>query len=193
MFGCFVATVFVFSYPLYFAASSLKRKDDGEDEAFFIRDSEYFGSYRKVLELVPNIPSLTTAIFIRTVMIHEWVDFAALGLEILAIVIMVTFIAVGTVLALIRYRRKDEGTYARYRVVLARTLQIGLELLVAADIVRTVSTPLTASNLVLLGGVIVVRTFLSWTLSLEIESRWPWQRERQPDADPERAARTTAA
>jgi uncharacterized membrane protein len=126
-------------------------------------------------------------------MVHEWVDFAAVGLEILAIVIMVAFITVGTALALVRYRKKDEGAYFRYRVVLARTLQIGLELLVAGDIVRTVSTPLTASNLVLLGGVIVVRTFLSWTLSLEIESRWPWQREKKTEVEPERAASTTAA
>jgi uncharacterized membrane protein len=171
----------------------LKRKDSGEDEAFFTGDSEYFRSYPAALERTSNIPNLTTGNFIRTVMVHEWVDFAALGLEILAVVVMVSFIVVGTAVALMRYGRKDEDVYARYRVVLARTLQIGLELLVAADIVRTVSTPLTASNLVLLGGVIVVRTFLSWTLSLEIESRWPWQREKETGADPKRASRTTAA
>ena len=133
------------------------------------------------------------AIFIRKAMVHEWVDLAALGLEILAIIMMVSFILVGTGLALIRYRRKAEGTYARYRVVLARTLQIGLELLVAADIVRTVSTPLTASNLILLGGVIVVRTFLSWSLSVEIEGCWPWQREKETGTEAGRKARMTTA
>ena len=116
-------------------------------------------------------------------MLNLWVDFAALGIEILAIAIMVVFILFGTVMALIRYTRKDAGAYAWYRHVLARTVQIGLELLVAADIVRTVSTPLSPLNLVLLGGLVVVRTFLSWSLSVEIEGCWPWkkwQRQRSP-------------
>jgi uncharacterized membrane protein len=110
---------------------------------------------------------------------RAWVEFAANGLDALAVVSMVSFIVVGTALGLIRYAKNAEGAYARYRIVLARTLQVGLELLVAADIIRTVSTPLTALNLLLLGGVVLVRTFLGWTLTIEIEGRWPWQREKE--------------
>ncbi|MET0469464.1 MAG: DUF1622 domain-containing protein, partial [Xanthobacteraceae bacterium] len=48
---------------------------------------------------------------------------------------------------------------------------------VAADIIKTVAHELTFLSLGLLAGLVLVRTFLSWTLSLEIEGRWPWQRE----------------
>ena len=77
--------------------------------------------------------------------------------------------------------------------MLARTIQVGLELLVAADIIRTVSTPLTALNLALLSGLVVVRTFLGWTLTVEIEGRWPWQRDSGAAPQSEGNARTTAA
>ena len=53
---------------------------------------------------------------------------------------------------------------------------LGLEVLVAADIVKTIAIELTFASLGLLAGLVLVRTFLSWTLVLEIEGRWPWQR-----------------
>jgi uncharacterized membrane protein len=108
-------------------------------------------------------------------MLREWVDLAAECVESLAVAIMVSFIVVGTVLGLIHFAKESMGAYVKYRMVLGRTLQIGLELLVAADIIRTVSTPLTLTNLLLLSGLVVVRTFLGWTLSVEIEGHWPWQ------------------
>jgi uncharacterized membrane protein len=117
-----------------------------------------------------------------------WVEVAANGLDSLAVVIMVSLILMGTAVGLIRYVNKAEHTYSRYRVLLARALQIGLELLVAADIIRTVSTPLTASNLLLLGGVVLVRTFLGWSLTVEIEGRWPWRREKETVPQPRTAA-----
>jgi len=59
-------------------------------------------------------------------------------------------------------------------------LLLGLEVLVAADIVKTIAIQLTFTSLGLLAGLVVVRTFLSWTLVLEIEGRWPWRRELLP-------------
>jgi uncharacterized membrane protein len=56
-------------------------------------------------------------------------------------------------------------------------LLLGLEVLVAADIVKTIAIELTFTSLGLLAGLVLVRTFLSWTLVLEIEGRWPWRRE----------------
>jgi len=91
------------------------------------------------------------------------------------LVVIVTFILVGTVEGLVNFARKRPDAYTRYRVVLGRTLLIGLNLLVAADIVSTVSTPLTPTNLLLLSGLVMVRTFLGWTIVIEIEGRWPWQ------------------
>jgi uncharacterized membrane protein len=74
---------------------------------------------------------------------------------------------------------KNEKHYNRYRVILGRGLLIGLELLVAADIIRTVALELTLMNLTTLGVLVLVRTFLGWTLSVEVEGHWPWQGERE--------------
>jgi uncharacterized membrane protein len=63
-----------------------------------------------------------------------------------------------------------------YKIRIGRSLLLGLEVLVAADIVKTVARELSVS-LGLLAGLVLVRTFLGWTLVREIEGRWPWQRE----------------
>ena len=67
-----------------------------------------------------------------------------------------------------------------YKIRIGRSLLLGLEVLVAADIVKTIAHELTFISLGLLAGLVLVRTFLSWTLVLEIEGRWPWQREPSP-------------
>ena len=59
--------------------------------------------------------------------------------------------------------------------MLGKTLQVGLELLVAADIVHTVALDLTLLNIGLLAALVVVRTAIGWTLTVELEGRWPWQ------------------
>ena len=67
------------------------------------------------------------------------------------------------------------GAYARFRVGLARAIVLGLEILVAADIIRTVALEPTLENAAVLGIIVLVRTLLSFTLSVEIDGRWPWQ------------------
>jgi uncharacterized membrane protein len=58
---------------------------------------------------------------------------------------------------------------------------LGLEILVAADIIRTVALEATLQSVVVLGLLVLVRTFLSWALVVEIEGRWPWQPEREAE------------
>lgn len=95
-------------------------------------------------------------------------------------------IAAGFVLALLfitpSLRRGDRaGAYARFRVGLARAILLGLEILVAADIIRTVAVEPTLENVTVLGIIVLVRTILSFTLTVEIEGRWPWQaRKAEP-------------
>ena len=67
------------------------------------------------------------------------------------------------------------SAYSRLRALSARILLLGLELLVAADIVRTVALQPSLESVVVLGLLVVIRTFLSWSLVVEIEGRWPWQ------------------
>lgn len=106
---------------------------------------------------------------------RQWSEIAARGVEALAVTIMVSFILIGTVSMLFHAVKGMEGAYEKYRIILGKTLLIGLELLVAADIINTVAFPLTLSNLTLLAGLVMVRTVLGWTLTVEVEGHWPWQ------------------
>lgn len=76
--------------------------------------------------------------------------------------------------------RNEPRHYDQYKIRIGRSLLLGLEVLVAADIVKTIAIELTFTSLGLLAGLVLVRTFLSWTLVLEIEGRWPWGRELLP-------------
>jgi uncharacterized membrane protein len=108
-----------------------------------------------------------------------WIELAGRGLEAMAVAIMVIFIIIGTVKFLFHSLGKIEGAYERYRIVIGKTLLVGLELLVAADIINTVAFDLTLNNLALLGGLVVVRTALGWTLTVEVEGHWPWQQTKE--------------
>ncbi len=110
---------------------------------------------------------------------RAWIDLASQGIEILAVGIMVSFIIVGTSRWVFHSAKMIEGTYERYRVILGKTLLVGLELLVAADIIRTVALDLTLINIELLAGLVLVRTFLGWTLTVEVEGHWPWQKMKE--------------
>ena len=73
------------------------------------------------------------------------------------------------------------AAYHRYRAELARGILLGLELLVAADIVGTVAVTPTFESLAVLGLIVLIRTFLSFSLEVEIEGRWPWQHSAASD------------
>ena len=107
----------------------------------------------------------------------EWIEVAALAIEVLA----VTIILFAIIYAMIRYtlqavrQRGGEGRFRQLKVRLARALLLGLEILVAADIVRTVALEATVQSVMVLGLLVLIRTFLSWALVVEIDGRWPWQ------------------
>jgi len=125
--------------------------------------------------------------------IREWIEFAARGVEALAVALMVSFIIIGTIGWLLHSMRSTEGAYDRYRIVLGKSLLIGLELLVAADIINTVAFALTLTNLALLAGLVLVRTALGWTLTVEVEGRWPWQKGKVSDSATARETMNAAA
>jgi len=75
-------------------------------------------------------------------------------------------------------RPAAEPYYEAFKIRIGRALLLGLEILVAADIVKTIAVELTLLSLAVLAGLVLIRTFLSWTLQLEIEGRWPWQASR---------------
>ena len=103
--------------------------------------------------------------------ISEWIE-----------IIAITFIAVAVVVAFVVALRDliagaIEDAYVSFKRQIARGLLLGLDLLIAADIIRTVTLEPTLENVAALGLLVVVRTFLAWSLVLETENRWPWQRE----------------
>ncbi|MCP9486589.1 MAG: DUF1622 domain-containing protein [Gaiellaceae bacterium MAG52_C11] len=75
-----------------------------------------------------------------------------------------------------------EDSYRRYRHDVGRAILLGLEILIAADIIRTVATFPELRSTVTLALIVLVRTFLSLALELEIEGRWPWQRAADSQA-----------
>jgi uncharacterized membrane protein len=112
--------------------------------------------------------------------LQDWVEHAATAIELLAVATIVITIAYSTLVYLGRIGRglADDLTYKGYRHQLARALLLGLELLVAADIIRTVALEPTLMHVVILGLLVLIRTLLSWGLVVEIEERWPWQPRR---------------
>jgi len=110
----------------------------------------------------------------------SWVQYAATGMELLAVAIIVLVILFATVSYVLRIivRQADTTTYTDFRHRIGRALLLGLEILVAADIIRTVVLEPTLNNVLVLGLLVLIRTFLSWSLVLEIEERWPWQPSR---------------
>jgi uncharacterized membrane protein len=109
-----------------------------------------------------------------TDLIREVIEGSALGLELLAVVVIVIAVVFGTVHFLLRIRRQSGDAYQRYKTHLGKALLLGLEFLVAADIIRTVALDPTMEDVLMLGLLVIVRTFLSWALIVEMEGRWPW-------------------
>ena len=112
-----------------------------------------------------------------------WIEYAALLIELLAVMIII----VATVVALARYlfryatQRTADNLYHQLKVSLGKALLLGLEFLVAADIVRTVALKATLESVIVLGLLVLIRTFLSWALVVEIEGHWPWRQASRED------------
>jgi uncharacterized membrane protein len=85
-------------------------------------------------------------------------------------------------------RLKAGSAYRVFREQLGRSILLGLEFLVAADIIRTVAVTPDARSVAVLGGIVLIRTFLSFSLQLEVTGYWPWQKARQQQAAAEAAA-----
>jgi uncharacterized membrane protein len=73
----------------------------------------------------------------------------------------------------------------RYRQALGRVVLIGLEILVAATIIKTITLEPTVKSVSFLAIIVVIRTILGWTMVLEMNGRWPWQRPRPEASGPE--------
>jgi uncharacterized membrane protein len=111
---------------------------------------------------------------------HELMELVGTLVDVVGVLIIV----VGAVLATARFlgasRGNFRGAYRAYREGLGRAILLGLEFMIAGDIIRTVVIAPTMENVVILALIVLIRTFLSMALQLEVEGRWPWQRTDSP-------------
>ena len=112
----------------------------------------------------------------------ELISIAGYGIETIGVFAIVAGSAVSSFRFLSKYRSEPNGfAYRIYRRQLGRSIILGLEFLIAGDIIRTVVVDDTLTNITVLGIIILIRTFLSFTLHLEVEGRWPWQQEKDDE------------
>ena len=114
-------------------------------------------------------------------MFHELVGHsveAIEGLAVAIVVVEVTFATIRFLYLMVVRRPKIDASYEQYKYSVAKAMMLALELLVAADIVNTVVLDPTLSSVAAMVLLVFVRTFLSWSLMVETEGRWPWQRFR---------------
>ncbi len=111
-------------------------------------------------------------------------DVVGTGFQVVGIAVLV----IGALLAFVLYlkapRRRDTPTaYSDLRRDLGKAILVGLELLVAADIISSVAINPTFATVGVLGLIVLIRTFLSWSLEVEVNRRWPWQNSRSSNED----------
>ena len=104
--------------------------------------------------------------------VSEWIELAA-----------ITFIAITVVLATIagvrsRITHSSDDPYRVFKQRFAKGLLLGLDLLIAADVIRTVTLESSFENVSVLGMLVLIRIVLAWSLVVDVEGRWPWQPQR---------------
>ena len=110
--------------------------------------------------------------------LSEWIEFAAIAL------ISVTVVVAAVIAVRAAMSSTTSAGLVAFKLALAKGLIAGLDLLIAADVIRTVTLDQTLENVLVLGLLVLVRIVLTWSLIVETERRWPWQmRAPEPTAD----------
>jgi uncharacterized membrane protein len=109
---------------------------------------------------------------------EQWVKWVAVGIECIAIAIIVLGAIMTTAIFILRAIKEGslDECYRRFRSDFGKSILLGLEFLIASDIVGTVAVGPTFLDLGVLALLVMIRTFLSFALELEITGRWPWER-----------------
>ena len=127
---------------------------------------------------------LVLSMEVRAIVLHtlHWI---ASIVEVLGVAVIIAGVIAASVWSMQQmYRGEWHGAFRSYRANLGRGILLGLEFLIAADIIGMVAIVPTFERLGVLGLIIVIRTFLSFSLQIEIDGRLPWRRERADVNDP---------
>ena len=110
----------------------------------------------------------------------EIVTYVAYGIEAIGVLVIIIGCLGGTVRLLPQLKSKEMSVvYHEYRQLIGRSILLGLEFLIAGDVIRTVIVSHTMTDVAALALMVLVRTFLSFTLTLEIEGKLPWVKHRE--------------
>jgi uncharacterized membrane protein len=107
---------------------------------------------------------------------NQAVEAIGRGVDVAGVMAIAGGIGLTILVAAGRLWRRQSQVYRRFRQEVGRAILLGLELLVAADIIRTVAISPTLESIAILSGIVLVRTFLSFSLEVELTGIWPWQR-----------------
>jgi uncharacterized membrane protein len=114
--------------------------------------------------------------------ITQLIDGIGRLIDLVGVLAIASGVLLASALTARRLIRREQGVYGQFRREVGRGILIGLELLVAADIIRTVAISPTLESVAVLAGIVLVRTILSLMMEMELTGRWPWQRAANPDA-----------
>ncbi|MDX2315322.1 MAG: DUF1622 domain-containing protein [Gammaproteobacteria bacterium] len=108
--------------------------------------------------------------------ILRYLELAGMAISVVAVAVIVGGFALAAARYSLHFRELSRSqNFARFKIDLGRALILGLEILIFADVIETITVTPTFQSLAFLASIVVVRTAVSWTLTLEIEGRWPWQ------------------
>ena len=116
---------------------------------------------------------------------HDLIETAGSFVDLAGVAAIVAGAVVASAVAVRGLLGRRARVYELYRQQLGRAILLGLELLVAADIIRTVAVTPTFESLGVLAVIVLIRTFLSYSLQLEVTGRFPWQRQPAPEQAPD--------
>ena len=107
---------------------------------------------------------------------NDVIEKIGMTIDAAGVVVIMTGVAIAFVASVVRLSRRESDVYRRFRQQLGRAILLGLELLVAGDIVRTVAASPNLTSVAILASIVLIRTFLSFSLDVETTGRWPWQK-----------------
>jgi uncharacterized membrane protein len=109
--------------------------------------------------------------------IREVIEYIGSGIDFAGVLLIVFGFLFASARFLSALRTTGDDPYRRYRQDIGRAILLGLEVLIAADIIRTVAVTPDLTSVAILAGIVLIRTFLSFSLQVELEGRFPWQRK----------------
>lgn len=116
--------------------------------------------------------------------ILEILEQAGVAISLFAVAVIVYSFIASSWRYIGQYKKDDPAlNFSHFKKELGSGLLLGLEILVLADVIETMTTTPSYTSLAMLGSIVVIRTALSWTLTLEVKGRWPWQSAETGEKD----------